>query len=629
MKILIILLAATAFGSSSDQDPRLLVHILDYIAADYPGAVEKGKVVSKEEYDEQKEFAAHVRKIGKENLKLQKLTVLQDELAQIETLILGKKDSKDIATLCRKAETRAIEATGLDVAPKSWPNIAKGKTRYEATCTQCHGVTGKGDGPSSTSLNPPPSNFHASKMDSLPPFQVFNTIRLGVNGTGMAGYPSFSDDEVWDLSFYVVSLRHEGKTKPMSVSVTPGSQLPSLKEVATLSDNDLRKRFAEKTVAEIRLRTGDTETAQFDSLSLARSKLSDVLGAARKGDFDTAKRAAIDAYLEGIEPVETMLRAKDPLFVAELERKMALVRGTLHPGAEATTEGNIVDALKSIDAAEKLLSEKNSSPTFVFFMTLGIVLREAFEAILIIIMFLGVIRSIGSKSAALAVHLGWISALGIGVIAWFSSQWVLSISGLGREMMEATISFLAVAILLYFGIWLHSHLEITKWKVFLSEVVKKAAGSRELLALGMASFMAVFREAFETVLFLRALLIESGSQYAYLVGLGVLTAVSSSIVATAIVLKLSVRLPLRQLFSISSVLMLALSLVLLGKGIHSLQEAGVVSISPLGNSFRIDLLGVYPTYETWLGQILLLALITGFWFFNRWRNSLSSCSTTQ
>src|SRR5699024_1815364 len=83
------------------------------------------------------------------------------------------------------------------------------KALYAQNCALCHGQNGKGDGPAGRSLDPIPSNFHdIDLMLNVSPYQAYSSIRLGVPGTAMVSFSGqFSDEEMWDLAFYIKSLR--------------------------------------------------------------------------------------------------------------------------------------------------------------------------------------------------------------------------------------------------------------------------------------------------------------------------------------------------------------------------------------------------------------------------------------
>ena len=245
-------------------------------------------------------------------------------------------------------------------------------------------------------------------------------------------------------------------------------------------------------------------------------------------------------------------------------------------------------------------------------MAAGIFLREALEAVLILITLLSVVRTMGNPRAIYYIHGGWISAFTVGIVCWFFSGWVVGISGLRRELLEGSISLFAVAVLLYFGFWLHRKTEIGRWRVFINELVKSALDNKKLFGLATVAFMGVFREAFETVLFLRAVSIESPGQELAL-GLGVISSFSVVLLFATIALKYSAKLPLKKLFDLSSFMMVFLAFILIGKSVHAFQEAGVITVSRVGISLRVDWLGLFPTLENLVPQILLVLMGSLIW----------------
>ena len=308
---------------------------------------------------------------------------------------------------------------------------------------------------------------------------------------------------------------------------------------------------------------------------------------------------------------------------------MAAVRGTIEARkSNGEVDQSIRNALLEIDEVAKLIEHKDMSSIVSFFAAFAILLREGFEAVLIILALLGVIRAAGSREAAHWVHGGWLAALGCGFVAWFFSGWIMGISGAGREMMEGVTSLFAVAVLLYVGFWLHRQSEIGRWKEFLEVKVKGFLHGKNLIGLAFIAFIAVFREAFETVLFLRAIWFEGGDSTRIALALGVFSSLALVIVASWIALNLSKRLPLRQLFTVSSVLMLFLATILTGKGIHSIQETGLIGVTPIRLPLRWELAGLYPTFETIIGQIIACILVFTLWNVGRKPSSVVVAQVT-
>ncbi|HJT23912.1 MAG TPA: FTR1 family protein, partial [bacterium] len=324
------------------------------------------------------------------------------------------------------------------------------------------------------------------------------------------------------------------------------------------------------------------------------------------------------AYVEGVEPVEPRLRANDPQFVGNLEQLMGLVRSAIN-NRKSMDEVQVAvqKALDALNQASALLAQKTSSPALTFLLSFGILLREGFEAALLIVALLGVIRVSGAPKAAHWVHGGWLTAVALGVVAWFFSGWLMNLSGLGRELMEAITGLITVLILLYLGFWLHSRTEINRWKAFIEVQVKAAVAESNLIQLAFISFLAAFREAIETVLFLRAIWLEGGADTKTALAAGVVGAFALVLILGWLLLTFSAKIPIKTLFNISSMIMVALAVILTGKAVHSFQEVDVVSITLSPLNLHWDWLGLYPTQETLLAQLFILLLSLFLWAWGK------------
>lgn len=617
---------------AEEHSPRLMVHLLDYLAADYGGAVKNGKVLSLPEYKEQLEFAKTVLDLSQSLPEMKASPLVQTEMMKLEDLIHGKGDPAQVAATARKIQAEVMRIARFPVAPEKWPDLLSGKRLFEVNCTKCHGAEGKGNGYAAATLNPKPTSFLSAKMRDLAPLQAFNTIHLGVPGTGMAAFPNFSDQDTWNLAFYVLSLRYQEwlsrSDRVYGLSVEPPGEVLKLskgdllKKVAVTSDSDLEKDLSGAKenpaglLADLRLHSFNGSAQA--SLDLARLYLEDAFRDYKKGSFDPASRKALRAYLEGVEPVEPRLKANDPQVVLDLEQYMGLVRSGINgkkPVPEVETA--VQKALGSLQAAANLLKDKAPSSGLTFTLSFGILLREGFEALLLIVTLLGIIRASGAKKARRWVHGGWLAAVALGFVAWIFSGWLMGLSGLGRELMEGLTGALTVVILLYIGFWLHSKTEITRWKSFIQVQVRSALEERNLIQLAFISFLAAFREVIETVLFLRAIWLEGGSETKLALGGGVAAAFAAILLLGWLLLAFSARIPIKTLFNVSSIIMVALAFILTGKAVHSFQEADIVSITLSPLNLHWDWLGLYPTRETILFQLAILALSVFLWVWGK------------
>ena len=196
-------------GEITERSPRFLVHLLDYLVTDYAGAVKDGKVLSASEYGEQKEFAQMARELGRTLPELRKSPETRAMIEKLNRLIGQKADPVQVAALARQTADKVITLTGIPVAPLLWPDQKQGRLLYVKSCVACHGLEGRGDGPSAKSLSGAPPNF--LEPGDMSPFKAYNAIRLGVPGTPMPSYPDFSDRELWEMAFYVASLRFQSQ----------------------------------------------------------------------------------------------------------------------------------------------------------------------------------------------------------------------------------------------------------------------------------------------------------------------------------------------------------------------------------------------------------------------------------
>ena len=141
-----------------------------------------------------------------------------------------------------------------------------------------------------------------------------------------------------------------------------------------------------------------------------------------------------------------------------------------------------------------------------------------------------------------------------------------------------------------------------------------------MIGLAFFSFMVVFREAFESILFLQAIGLETESGDQSSIGFGVLAAFALIGLLAFLFLKYSKKIPVRQLFRYSSWVITLLAIILIGKGIHAIQEAGWLSVTGFPVSLKIDWLGIYPTTETLISQVVLLGFLLLLYYLSSHRN---------
>ncbi|WP_034258738.1 cytochrome c/FTR1 family iron permease [Aequorivita capsosiphonis] len=618
--LLIFAISPAIIAQTNDKNAETVIHLLDYIARDYPEGVQNGEIINKQEYGEMQEFSGQAFALTEQGSFLpKKERQLLDDLAKLKDFIQEKKPEQEISDLAREIRNKLLEITGIQTAPALWPNSKRGKALFANNCASCHGINGKGNGALGKGLDPAPTDFHeAQLMRQVSPFQAYNTIKLGVNGTSMRPFSELNEEELWDLAFYVKSLRFQkDKIDTTALRAQFETVFPNftLKNVATHSDEEILANLAKTgDKANIQLKSlrllAPTGTESNNSLAIAKENLNAALKNYTAGNKSLARTNALSAYLEGIEPVEARLTTNDPGFTIEIEQQMLNVRQAIEqdqgvPALKVETD----KALAMIDQADQLMKDHKLNYWLTFILAASIMLREGLEAFLILAVVLALIRTSGVKKALPWLHGGWITAVILGLAGWYLSDYIIQFGGKNREIMEGLISLFAVLVLLFVGFWLHNHSHAKKWQEFIENKIGRYLQKDKMFGLAAFSFMVVFREAFEVILFLQAINLEAQPENKSAIGLGVLAAIAGIAVMVFLFLKYSKKIPVRQLFRYSSWIIVLLAIILIGKGFHSLQESGWISVTGFPSLFRIDWLGFYPTLETILAQIVLIIII--------------------
>ena len=594
--------------------------LLDYLAVDYGGAVSDGKVQKASEYEEMKEFAATAAQQLAALPSTSALPDLQRQAKALGDLIAAKADAKAVADSAHALAAALVKAYPFPLSPAKAPDLARAKVLFEANCAACHGATGRGDGPLGAKLDPPPIAFtDRDRARSRSVLALYQVISQGVTGTSMPSFATLSEEDRWALAFFAGTLSHDDAMRTRGEQAwgkdaAAKAVFTDLAAAATLTEAALSERMPPDAVrdltAYIRSHPEVTVAASgTGGLGLARTRLQESLAAARAGDQANATRLGLSAYLDGFEPLEPALRARNQALLTAVENAMLAYRGALASGkleqADATAQK--LDYLFAQVDTE--LGADKADPLTTFIASITILLREGVEALLIVVGMVAFLKKAERRDVLAYVHGGWIVALACGGLTWAMATYFVGISGASREVTEGVSSLFAAIVLLSVGLWMHQKSTAGKWQAYLKEKLSAAMTRRSAWALFALSFLAVYREVFETVLFYSALA-GDGNNGALLGGL--LGGMAVLAILAWLMLRTSARMPIGKFFSLSSILVAVLAVVLAGKGVAGLQEAGWLSASPI-HWPRIEVLGVYPSVETTTAQaVILIIALAGF-----------------
>jgi high-affinity iron transporter len=469
-------------------------------------------------------------------------------------------------------------------------------------------------------MEPAPINFlDKSRYAQRTLYGLYNTITQGVPGTSMNSFHQMNAEDRWALAFYVGQLALSER------DYSGASELMAKPGLAALTDV---RKFTVTTPAEAESDSGADGAVMMawlrthpeslfstePPLQFSRHRLDDVMQAYSTGDHNNAYRLAVEAYLEGFELVEHGLNAVDTDLRLEIEEAMTQLRNQIRNQVDdADLEATIAHIQGLLDVASQRLDGRSLTGSAAFVSALFILVREGLEALLVVAALVAFLVKTEHRANVRYLHFGWIGALLVGILTWWASISIVEISGAGRETTEGVAALVAATVLFYVGFWMHDKTSAIQWKAFIEQSMNKALSAGALWGLAGLSFIAVYREVFETILFFQALWVQTDSigKSMVLGGIGAGGAVLA--VLAWIVFRYSMRLPLRQFFSVSGLLMLILALVFAGKGVAALQESGFIPVYPVAMP-RIDLLGIYPNLQGLLVQGALLVLALYLWY---------------
>lgn len=634
-----LFLAIPLAVASQTQDPdlaqgQMVLHLLDYISVEYPQFVKAGKVIDADEYAEQVEFSAQVADAVRNFAPRPEKDALTASAASLAKLIAEKGDSAKVSQGARGLQRGLIKAYGIQIAPVRAPDLSNAPALYQSNCSACHGAAGDANSPQAATLVPRPTNFqdHTRQFERSV-YGLYNTISLGVEGTSMPAFGNLRTDDRWALAFYVSQFvstedeRGQGRQlweRPGMRTLFPG--LPDL--VGATPAETLRVGLsAYQVLAYLRAHPDVIPTQDSASpLSVSIAKIRESIDLYRQGNREAAQQAAISAYLEGFELAEADLDRIDHRLRNRIEQEMMAYRNLIKSAAAVDIVEQKALALRnSIEEEAALRTRSELSAPVAFASAFIIVSRKGLEAILVLSTIAAFVIKSGQREGFKHLHAGWIVALLMGVATWIASSTLLDISGAQREVIEGVTALLSAAVLLYAGYWLHSRSHASRWQSFGRGQVGDALSQGTLFGIALVSFLAVYREVFETVPFMQALWTQSdGVSRSGLVA-GVASAGAALAILAWLVSRYGARLPLRLFSSLSSLFLVMLAIIFAGKGMAALQVAGKFPIDPLAIS-GIPELGIYPSVQGLALQTLLVVVIVVSFLYGRVYDKRSSSS---
>ncbi|SEO58542.1 high-affinity iron transporter [Paenibacillus sp. OK076] len=365
------------------------------------------------------------------------------------------------------------------------------------------------------------------------------------------------------------------------------------------------------------LKEGEVEdtsaSSDVSSLSDLLKLLEQIEQQIQAGDTTTAA-TGLEQFIVAWPLVEGQVQISSPASYTAIENEMAEASGYV-----VSNPPNTAKATEVITRMINRLAPLTATTSYTAWDAALILLREGLEAILVLSALLAYAKKSGETAARRWI---WAGA-GSGLLLSAALAVVLSLtlavasSGSTREMIEGYTGLAAVVLMLTVGHWMHSKSNTRSWNSYVQRQVGGALARGSLWSLFAVAGLAILREGAETAIFYigMAPAIETSQM---LIGMG--AALLILIVLAVAIIQFSVRLPVRWFFLTATLLIYYLVFRFLGESIHSLQVSAALGAHIAPSLPTIGWLGMYPTWETFIPQLVVLV----FMIFNLIRTEVRS-----
>lgn len=336
--------------------------------------------------------------------------------------------------------------------------------------------------------------------------------------------------------------------------------------------------------------------------------INDSLDAIDEGDNEAAS-AALTEFIIIWPNVEIEVSTRNGSLYTVLESKLPILVSQL---MQDTPEvDSIVEELKKYKTEIQLLQQDGN---YSFWDSALILLREGLEAILIIMVLVSFLKRSNQEKMVKWIYSGAVAGIVLSVAAAVALSYLFNAltAGSSREMIEGWVGLMAAVMMISVGVWLHNKSSVQSWNTYLSKQLDNAMSKGSVITMASISFLSVFREGAETILFYAGI-IPKMEMFDFV--LGIVVALVILTIVAFILFKLSVKIPIHHFFFVATILIYVLAFKIIGTSIHTLQLTNIFPTTVIHDLPVISWIGFYPTVQTMIGQALLLSV----WAFMSWK----------
>ena len=344
--------------------------------------------------------------------------------------------------------------------------------------------------------------------------------------------------------------------------------------------------------------------------------LDQALAQASKGQGQAGSDLVNKAYYQYYEKLgfeKNVMNAISGNRVSQVEYQFKETRMAMVAGKPAKTLVNDLKSMLVEDAATldggaaDQVNGWTSFLTSAFGQAFVVLLREGLEAILVVAAIIAYLVKAGHKDKIR--HIYWGIAAGLVASGLVALLFTLLFNGNGpqQEILEGVVALVAMLMLLYTSNWMLSKSSVESWNHYIQSRTVAAISKGSVISLALLSFLAVFREGAETVMFYQAIFaMAPGGRREIWTGFAAAAVVL--VIVFVLIRFTSVKIPIRPFFIITSLLMAVMVVIFAGGGVHALIEGDLVPATYLPGVPTSDWIGLYPYTQT-IGAQILAALV--------------------
>lgn len=320
-----------------------------------------------------------------------------------------------------------------------------------------------------------------------------------------------------------------------------------------------------------------------------------------------------DSYFDIFEAsgMENAIGAKNASLKAEIEGLFGKIIALMqHEGSLDLINAEYSRLKDLLSQALNILDNSKGGFLSMFIYSLTIILREGFEALLIVTAIIAYLVKSGNEDRLNLVYSALITAISLSFVTAYVMNIIFGEAAAeNRELLEGSVMLVASGLLLYVSYWLISNATAKKWTNYIQNQVKSSLDNSSVKALWFTVFLAVYREGAETVLFYQALIVDASTsiEYTALVG-GFFVGVIALIVIYILMKYTAIKLPIKPFFIGTGIFIYAMTFIFVGKGIMELVEGRIFIPTPIEFMPTITMIGIFPYWQTVIPQLIILLL---------------------